>query len=389
MVLRRIELEVVKHSLNVGRRELLGAQAVTSADDLDLAAFLDEGGADVEVERLAQGAGLLGAVEHGDALAGRRDGVHEALGAERTIQVNAHQTDLLAHLVELVDGLGRNVAAGAHRHDDALRIRSADVVKRLVRAAGDLADLVHDLFHNRRNGVVVLVASLAALEVDIRVLRGAAKGRVIRIQRAGAELGNLLGREQLGHVLVSDLVDLLNLVRGTEAVEEVQERHGALQRGDMGDERHVLRLLNGVGSQHRKAGLAAGHHVGVVAEDRQRVVSQRTSAHVEDAGQQLAGDLVHVRDHQQQALRRGERRGERAGLQRAVHGTGGAGFGLHLRDADRLTKEILAIVRSPVIRNFRHRGRRGDRVDRCHFAERISDVADSGIAVNGHFLSHW
>ena len=389
VVLRRVELEVVKHSLNVGRRELLGAQAVTAADDLDLAAFLDEGGADVEVERLAQGAGLLGAVEHGDALAGRRDGVHEALGAERTIQVNAHQTDLLAHLVELVDGLGRNVAAGAHRHDDVLRIRSADVVKRLVRAAGDLADLVHDLFHNRRNGVVVLVASLAALEVDIRVLRGAAKGRVIRIQRAGAELGNLLGREQLGHVLISDLVDLLNLVRGTEAVEEVQERHGALQRGDMGDERHVLRLLNGVGSQHRKAGLAAGHHVGVVAEDRQRVVGQRTSAHVEDAGQQLAGDLVHVRDHQQQALGRGERRGERAGLQRAVHGTGGAGFGLHLRDADRLTKEILAIVRSPVIRNFRHRGRRGDRVDRCHFAERISDVADSGIAVNGHFLSHW
>ena len=144
--------------------------------------------------------------------------------------MNAHQTDLLAHLVELVDSLGRNVAAGAHRHDDVLRVRSTDVVKRLVRAAGDLADLVHDLFHNRRNGVVVLVASLAALEIDIRVLRGAAKGRVIRIQRAGAELGNLLGREQLGHVLISDLVDLLNLVRGTEAVEEVQERHGALQR---------------------------------------------------------------------------------------------------------------------------------------------------------------
>ena len=119
------------------------------------------------------------------------------------------------------------------------------------------------------------------------------------------------------------------------------------------------------------------------------MVSQRTGAHVEDAGQQLAGDLVHVRDHQQQALRRGERRGERAGLQRAVHGTGSAGFGLHLSDADRLTKKILAIVRSPVVRDFRHRGRRGDRVDRCHFAERISDVADSGIAVNGHFLSHW
>ena len=35
VVLRRVELEVVKHSLNVGRRELLGAQAVAAADDLD------------------------------------------------------------------------------------------------------------------------------------------------------------------------------------------------------------------------------------------------------------------------------------------------------------------------------------------------------------------
>ena len=45
---------------------------------------------------------------------------------------------------------------------------------------------------------------------------------------------------------------------------------------------------------------------------------------------QLAGDLVHVGDHQQQALRRGEGGGERAGLQRAVEGAGGAAFALHL-----------------------------------------------------------
>ena len=53
-------------------------------------------------------------------------------------------------------------------------------------------------------------------------------------------------------------------------------------------------------------------------------------------------------------------------------------------------EQVLAIMRSPVIRNFRHRGRRGDRVDRGHVTKRIRDVADSSIAVNGHFLnSHW
>ena len=35
----------------------------------------------------------------------------------------------------------------------------------------------------------------------------------------------------------------------------------------MGDEREVGDLLNAVGGQHGKAGLANGHHVGVVAED--------------------------------------------------------------------------------------------------------------------------
>ena len=72
-----------------------------------------------------------------------------------------------------------------------------------------------------------------------------------------------------------------------------------------------------------------------------------------------------------------------------MHGAGGAGFGLHLGDADRLAEQVHAVMRGPVIRNFRHRGRRGDGVDRGHVAERIRDVADSSIAVNGHFLSHW
>ena len=389
VVLRRVELEVVENSLDVGRRELLGAQTVAAADDLDLAAFLSEGGADVEVERLAQRAGLLGAVEDSDALAGRRNRGDETLGVERTIQVNAHQTDLLAHLVELVDSFGRNVAARAHRHDDILGIRRANVVKRLVRTAGDLGHFVHDLFHDCRNSIIVLVAGFTALEVDIRVLRGAAQSRMIRIQRTGTELSDLLSRQQLRHILIRNLVDLLNLVRGTETIEEMQERNRALQRRDVRNQSHVLRFLNGVGSQHGETGLTASHDVRMIAEDGQRVVSQRTGAHMENARQQLASDLVHVRDHQQQALGRGERRGERAGLQRAMHSTGGTGFGLHLSDADSLTEQVLTIMRSPVIRNFRHRGRRGDRVDRCHFAERISDVADSGIAVNGHFLCHW
>ena len=45
---------------------------------------------------------------------------------------------------------------------------------------------------------------------------------------------------------------------------------------------------------------------------------------------QLAGDLEHVGQHQQQALGRREGRRQRAGLQRAMHRAGGAALALHL-----------------------------------------------------------
>ena len=140
-------------------------------------------------------------------------------------------------------------------------------------------------------------------------------------------------------------------------------------------------FLHGVGGQHGETGLTAGHHVGMIAEDGQRVIGQRTGGNVEHAGHQLAGDFVHVGDHQKKSLRGGEGGGQRARGQRAVHSAGGAGFGLHLSDFDFLTEEVGSAVGSPFVGHFRHGGGRRDRVDGGHVAERIRDMADSGIAV--------
>ena len=112
--------------------------------------------------------------------------------------------------------------------------------------------------------------------------------------------------------------DLVHLVRRAEAVEEVQERHPRPQRRGVGDGGEVVRLLHAAGGEHRPAGRAGVHHVGVVAEDRQGVGGDGAGGDVHHARRQLAGDLEHVRHHQQQALRRRERRGQRARLQRAV-----------------------------------------------------------------------
>jgi hypothetical protein len=62
----------------------------------------------------------------------------------------------------------------------------------------------------------------------------------------------------------------------------------------------------------------------MIAEDRQGVRGQRAGGNVEDRGGQLPGDLEHVGDHQQQALRGREGGRQRPGLQRPVDRAGGA-----------------------------------------------------------------
>ena len=186
-------------------------------------------------------------------------------------------------------------------------------------------------------------------------------------------------------ILGVDGVDLLDLVGGAEAVEEVQEGHARLDGTEVRDQRHVGRLLHGVGGQHRKAGLAAGHDVAVVAEDVQGMIRQRAGGDVEHARHQLAGDLVHVRDHQQQALGSGERGGHRARGQGAVHGAGSARLGLHLSHADLLAEQVQAAMGGPLVGDLSHGGRGRDRIDSGHVAECIGDMADGGVAVNGKF----
>ena len=139
------------------------------------------------------------------------------------------------------------------------------------------------------------------------------------------------------------------------------------------------------GREQREAGTAHGHHVLVIAEDREGMRGERARGHVEDRCGQLACDLVHVRDHQQQALRRCESRRQRTGLQRAVDGTGGAALTLHLDDRRHITPDVRPALAGPLVRQFRHGGRGRDRIDRAHLVQAVGDAGAGFVAVQcGH-----
>ena len=119
----------------------------------------------------------------------------------------------------------------------------------------------------------------------------------------------------------------------------------------------------------------------MVAEDAERVRSQCAGRHVEDARQHFAGDFVHIGNHQQQALRCGERGGQRTSLQRTVQCTGGTAFRLHFLYGNVLSPKILATASGPLINVLRHRRRRCDGVDGGYFREHIAHVSCSLVTI--------
>ena len=172
-------------------------------------------------------------------------------------------------------------------------------------------------------------------------------------------------------------------MRGTEAVEEVAEGHAGVDGGEVGHQSEVHGFLGVVGAEEGKAGLTSGHDVLMVTEDGQGVGSEGTSRNMEDAGEKFASDLVHVGDHEQQALRGGEGGGQSTGDERAVHGASGTGFGLHFTDGDLLAHQVKLLLGSPLVDQFAHDGRRSDGVDGGDIAESISNVRSSGVTVHG------
>ena len=121
-------------------------------------------------------------------------------------------------------------------------------------------------------------------------------------------------------------------MRGAETVEEMQEWQARLEGRRLSDQGNVHDLLYAAGGQHRPAGRSGRHDVALIPEDRKGLGRQGAGGNVEDRRRQFPGDLEHVGDHQEQALRRSECRRQRPGRQRSVNGSGGAPLRLHLHD---------------------------------------------------------
>ena len=334
---------------------ILRRQTVATTDDHRARLAIVECVLNIEVERLACCTRLLRAVEYADALHALRHYVEHVFCREGTVEVNGDNTNLLALLVQVINHLLQGLGNRTHRYNDLLSILSTIVGEGLVLTTGDLRDLLHSVGNHIGNCIVETVCSLTSLEIDIGVLSRTASYGVLGVEGACAELSQSLTIEQRSQTSLVDELDLLNLVRSTETIEEVQEGDTRLDRNDVSHACQVHNLLYRRGSQHCEAGLAGCHYVLVVTEDRQRLSRQCASRNVEYARQQFASDFVHIRDHQQQTLRCCERASQCTCLERAVYCARRASLRLHFNDLYGLTEDVLATRCRPLINQFGHR----------------------------------
>ena len=388
--------QLAEDAANVARQELLRRQAVPSPDDPGHPARerqgaagvrLDEGGDDIEVQRLADRPGLLGAIEHRDARDSGGKCVEQCRGRKWAVEPHDQEANLLAAGGQRLHRFGCGTRRRSHQHDDPLGVGRADVVDETVAATRAGGQFVEDLDDDAGDCLVVEVGRLARLEEDVRVLGGAAQCGCIGRHAAHPMSEDVVVTHQRGEIVVVDDADLVDLVARAEPVEEVQERHPGPQRRGVRHEREVVRLLHRSRRQHRPARGAGVHHVGVVTEDRQGMGRDRAGGHVDDARCQFPGDLEHVRDHQQQPLARCERGRHRTLLQRAVQRPRGPRLRLHLDDLGNQPPAVRPPGRRPIVGVLTHWRRRCDRIDRDHLAQRVGDARGCLISVDACLLS--
>jgi len=369
------------------RGEFLAGQAVTPTDDHRHGRApagrvgLAEGGGDVEEQGLAARTGLFGAVEDGHGGDAGGDRRQHLLDRERPVQPEVHHADPFTRSQQVVDGLADGLGTRPHDHDHPVGLRVAVVVDQVVAPAGAGREGVHRLADHARDRGVERVDGFPGLEVGVGVLGGAADVGVLGGERPPAVGPYEVVGDQSAQVVVGEHLHHVDLVAGAETVEEVHERDAGPQGGDLGDRGQVVRLLHRSRRQHREPGLPYGHHVLVVAVDAQPLGGQRPRGHVEHGGGELAGNFVHIGDHQQQPLRGSEGGAQRAGLQRAVYSTGGAALRLHLDHCRHGAPQVAHAGSHPGIGKFAHARGGGDGVNRDDFRQAVSDIRHRFVGV--------
>ena len=221
----------------------------------------------IEVKRFTISTRLFSTIEHSDTFCCLRESGEEVFSRERAIEVNGYKTYLFAISHKVINCFADSLGNGAHSNDNTFCIFSTIVIEEVVRAAGNLRDFTHIIFHNLRNIFVIRVTSLTMLEEMVRVLSHTARNRVLRGKCTATEFSEGFLIDKVSQVLIFKHFYFLYFMRSTETVKEIDKRHSTLDSREVSDTGKVHNLLYGALCEHCEACLTASHNILMVTEN--------------------------------------------------------------------------------------------------------------------------
>lgn len=120
---------------------------------------------------------------------------------------------------------------------------------------------------------------------------------------------NLVVRQQLLQLLVTDQCNLIDFMRRSKTIHKVQKGNTRVERGDLGDCRHIMCLLHTERREHGPSATTDEHRVTVIAVNRERFPGQSAGGDMDHSGKQFTGYFVQIGNVQQESL--GSREGSR------------------------------------------------------------------------------
>ncbi len=141
--------------------------------------------------------------------------------------------------------LGR-LCRRAHHHQNPLCVRAADIVEEAVPPSEEGGKPVHHLLDDPGRRQVEGIDALSRLEEDVRVLGRPADERPIGRERPLAVSPYQIVVDHRSQVVLCQNLDLADLVRGAETVEDVEERNAGLEGACLRDQGQVHDFLNRV-----------------------------------------------------------------------------------------------------------------------------------------------
>lgn len=175
--------------------------------------------------------------------------------------MNVYATDFFALFNEETNCFFNCLCARAHGDKNEFCIRSTGVIEQVVFTARNFTDFLHVAFCYIWYDIIEFIKGFTVLHECFSWFAEGNSFRIIRVHAAFTEFCNGLHVQHRTEVFVRNAFNLLDFMRCTETIEEVEDRNTTGNSRSMNDCRQIHNFLNTRFYHHADTSAAHSHRV--------------------------------------------------------------------------------------------------------------------------------